>query len=418
MDDQPREPLDPPVPDPVPPGRPRSRRRIYVAVAIILIALLAVLGYGRYRSTRQTPPAASAIYPEVPENVVFANQDQLKNLTIEPVAAREFTVEREVTGKVGFNEDHLTPVFPAYSGRVVAVLATKGQFVRKGQPLLVVESPDYVAAQTDLTNARADVDKAAVNLQTAEANVDRACRLFAQDAIAEKELQSDQSALALAQAELRRALSALAVAQSKLMIFGKTPSDVARLNAFVDCTLTITAPIAGTIVDRQVGPGQILKTDSTTPLFQISSLSTLWVHGDVFESDLPNIRSGAPVEISVESYPKQVFPARVSFISPTVDLATRTVHVRCEVNNPNGLLKPDMFARMKIIAAARKSVPVIPASAIVARGENSFVLVEEAPGRFRKRKVEIGYEVDGSVMINSGLKVGERIVTKGAVLLL
>jgi membrane fusion protein, heavy metal efflux system len=418
MDDQPREPLDPPVPDPVPPRRPRSRGRIYVAVAIALIALLAVLVYGRYRSTRRAPPAASAISTEVPENVVFANEDQLKALTIEPVAAREFTVEHEVTGKIGFNEDRLTPVFPAYSGRVVAVLGAKGQFVLKGQPLLVVESPEYVAAQTDLTNARADVDKAAVNLQTAQVNFDRACRLFAQDAISEKDLQGDRSALALAQAELRRALAALAVAQSKLMIFGKTPGDIAMLNAFVDRNLTITAPIAGTIVDRQVGPGQILKADATTPLFQISSLSTLWVRGDVFESDLPNIRLGAPTEIRAECYPNRVFSARVSFIDPTVDSATHTVHVRCEVDNRNGLLKPNMFVRMKIIAAAKQSVPVIPASAVVARGGNSLVLVEEAPGRFRKEKVEIGQEVDGSVMINSGLKVGERIVTKGAVLLL
>src|SRR5215471_18815621 len=202
------------------------------------------------------------------------------------------------------------------------------------------------------------------------------------------------------------------------MTFGKTPGDIAMLNAVVDRALTIAAPIAGTIVDRQVGPGQILRADATTPLFQISSLSTLWAQGDVFESDLPNIRLGAPVEIRAECYSNKVFSARVSFIDPTFDSRTRTDHVRCEVNNRNGLLKPDMFVRMKIIAAAKQSVPVIPASAVVASGENSLVLVEEAPGRFRKRKVEIGPEVDGSVMIKSGLKVGERIVTKGAVLLI
>jgi len=418
MDDQPGEPVDPPAPDPGPPGRPRRRRRLPVAGAIVLIALLGGLIYWRYRSTRQAPPPESAAQSKVPEDVVFADENQLKNLTIEPVAARDFTIDREVTGKVGFNENRLTPVFPAYSGRVVEALATKGEAVRKGQPLLVVESPDYVAAQTDLANARADADRAALNLSAAAVNVERSRRLFAQDAISKKDLQSNESAFALAQAELRRATAALAVAQSRLLIFGKTPGDIARLNAVVDRTLTIAAPIAGTVVDRRVGPGQILRTDTPTPLFQISSLSTLWVHGDVFESDLPNIRLGAPAEIRVESYPKKVFPARVSFIDPTVDPATRTVHVRSEVNNPNGLLKPDMFARMKIIAAARKSVPVIPTSAVVARGENSFVLIEEAHGRFRKRKVEIGHEVDGSVMINSGLKVGERIVTKGAVLLI
>src|SRR5215510_4596656 len=418
MDDQPGEPVDPPVSDSGPPRRPRRRRRLFVAGAIILIALLGALIYWRYRSTRQAPPPEGAVQSKIPEDVVFADENQLKNLTIEPVAARDFTIDREVTGKVGFNENRLTPVFPAYSGRVVEALATKGEAVRKGQPLLVVESPDYVAAQTDLANSRADADRAAVNLSSAAVNVERARRLFPQDAISKKDLQSNESAFALAQAELRRATAALAVAQSRLLIFGKTPGDIARLNAVVDRTLTIAAPIAGTVVNRQVGPGQILRTDAPTPLFRISSLSTLWAHGDVFESDLPYIRLGAPAEIKVESYPKKVFPARVSFIDPTVDPATRTVHVRSEVNNLNGLLKPDMFARMKIIAAARKSVPVIPTSAVVARGENSFVLIEEAHGRFRKRKVEIGHEVDGSVMINSGLKVGERIVTKGAVLLI
>ena len=391
---------------------------MYVVIAVIALALLAGLIYWRYRSTRQTPSPTSAAQSNIPKDVVFADENQLKNLTIEPVAARDFTIDREVTGKVGFNENRLTPVFPAYSGRVVESLVSKGQVVRKGQPLLVIESPDYVAAQTDLTTTRADVDKAAVNLKTAEVNAERSRRLFAKEAISKKDLQSSEAALALAQAELQRAQAGLTVAQSKLELFGKTAGDISKLQAGADRRVTIAAPISGTVVDRQVGLGQILNPDAPTPLFQISNLSDLWAQGDVFESDLANIRLGARAEISVESYPNRIFPARVSFINPTVDPVTRTIHVRCEVRNSGGLLKPDMFAKMKIIAAARQSVPVIPSSAVVARGENSFVLVEEAPGRFRKRRVEIGHEVDGSVMINSGLKAGERIVTKGAVLLL
>jgi len=416
MDDQPGEPVDPPVPDSGPPRRPRRRRRLFVAGAIILIALLGALIYWRYRSTHQTPPAIGV--EEVPPNVVFATEDQLKNLTIEPVAARDFTVDRDVTGRVGFNEDRLTPVFPAYSGRVVEALATKGQFVRMGQPLLVIESPDYVEAQNNLAVARGDLDRATVNLKTAQVGAERARRLFTYEAISKKDLQSSEAALALALGELQRSRGALRVAQARLELFGKTAGAVRRLKAGADRRITIFSPISGTVVERQVGPGQVVKPDATAPLFQISDLSDLWVHGDVFESDLARIRLGAPAKISVESYPDRVFPARVSFINPTVDPVTRTVHVRCRVSNPRGLLKPEMFARMTIIAAAKQSVPVIPASAVVGSGEISFVLVEEAPGRFRKRKVEIGYEVDGSVMIKSGLKVGERIVTKGAVLLI
>src|SRR5262245_1672439 len=341
MDDQPREPVEAPVPDPVPDSRPRSRRRMYVYIAFLAVALLAgLIYYRRYRSTRQITSPTSAVQSNIPKDVVFADESQLKNLTIEPVAARDFTIDREVTGKVGFNENRLTPVFPAYSGRVIEALATKGEKVSLGQPLLVVESPEYVAAQTDLATARGDVDKAAVIMKTAEVNADRARRLFAQDAVSKKDLQAGEAELALAQAEQRRALTALGVAQSRLLVFGKTLSDINMLKAVVDRNLTIVAPIAGTIVDRQVGPGQILKPDTTTPLFQISDLSELWVHGDVFESDLPNIKLGARAEIRVESYPKSVFPARVSFINPTVDPVTRTVHVRCEVSNPRERLKP------------------------------------------------------------------------------
>jgi membrane fusion protein, heavy metal efflux system len=416
MDDHPEEPFGPPVPDSGPPRRPRRRRRLLVAGAIVLIALLGGFIYWRYLSTRQAPPAKGV--EEVPPNVVFANEDQLKNLTIEPVAARDFTVDRDVTGRVGFNEDRLTPVFPAYSGRVVEALATKGQFVNKGQPLLVIESPDYVEAQNNLAIARGDLDRAAVNLQTAQVSAERAQRLFTYEAISKKDLQVSEAALALALSEFHRSRGALRVAQARLELFGKTAGAVRRLKAGADRHITIASPISGTVVERQVGPGQVVKPDAPAPLFQISDLSDLWVHGDVFESDLARIRLGAPAKISVESYPDRVFPANVTFINPTVDPVTRTVRVRCRVSNPRGLLKPEMFARMTIIAAAKQSVPVIPASAVVGSGDISFVLVEEAPGRFRKRKVEIGHEVDGSVMIKSGLKIGERIVTKGAVLLI
>src|SRR5262249_39216757 len=146
-------------------------------------------------------------------------------------------------------------------------------------------------------------------------NVERSRKLFAQDAISKKDWQNNESALALAQAELRRAMGAFAVAQSRMMIFGKTPADVAALNAVVDRVLGIAAPIDGTVVDRQVGPGQVIRPDMSRPLFQISSLSMLWAQGDVFESDLPNIHIGAPAEIYCDSYPKQVFPARISFIN-------------------------------------------------------------------------------------------------------
>src|SRR5581483_5880593 len=134
-----------------------------------------------------------------------------------------------------------------------------------------------------------------------------------------------------------------------------------------DSRVEIRAPFSGTIVERKVGPGQFVKLDAQDPLFTISDLSTLWVQADVYESFLANVRVGEPVSITVAAYPNRVFRAHVSFISPTVDPATRTVHVRCVVQNAGNLLKPEMFAKIKLGAAIPQALPVVPTGAIVAQ---------------------------------------------------
>jgi cobalt-zinc-cadmium efflux system membrane fusion protein len=391
-----------------------SRRHVYVVIAVVMIAIFAGMVLWQHYAV---PPKEAAKGTEVPAatDVVQVDESQMKNLVVEPVTVREMNVNRVVTGKVGFNEDRLTPIYPGYTGRVVEVLANKGDVVSRGKPLLIVESPEFVAAQNDLAQARADVDKAAVNLKTAQASVERARNLFAQEAISKKDLQDAESGLVLAQGEQQRSQAELRVSEAKMGLFGKEPGEINELKAG-DSRVTISAPIAGTIVDRQVGPGQIIRPDAANPLLQISDLSVLWVQADIFESDLASIRLGSPVEISVESYPNRKFSARISYIDPRVDPTTRTVHVRCQVNNPGGVLKPDMFAEVKI-NSTRRPVPVVPSSAVLAVGDKTMVLVEETPGHFRRTPVRVGDEVNGTVIVQDGLKAGERVVTQGALLL-
>jgi RND family efflux transporter MFP subunit len=152
-------------------------------------------------------------------------------------------------------------------------------------------------------------------------------------------------------------------------------------------------------------------------LFLISNLATVWVLADVFESYLAAIRIGQPVQITVPAYPERRFPARISFINPTVDPETRTVRVRCLVPNPGGLLKPEMFAHVDIGAATPQPEPVVPTGAIFTQGEESFVFVEEAPKQFRLRPVKAGRAVDGYTMIESGLKADERVAAGGVLLI-
>jgi cobalt-zinc-cadmium efflux system membrane fusion protein len=204
-------------------------------------------------------------------------------------------------------------------------------------------------------------------------------------------------------------------------LLGKTADEIARLESSppdeTDRKIVIRAPIGGTVVDRKVGSGQYIKPDSQDPLYLISDLSSLWITADIYETDLPNVHVGAPVDIRLAAYPDRDFPAKIFAINPTVDSATRTVKVRCVVPNPGGLLKPEMFARIRVGDAVKQKVVTVPSNAILTEGERSHVLVEESAGHFRRREVKSGREVDGNTVVESGLRPGDRVVTSGVLLL-
>lgn len=406
----------------------RSAWKSRFLVVAVLLAIAAIGGvYWSRLSAHQVEKKAADVQasatPEaaIPPDIVVAEEKELKQITIEPVVEKQIAVEHETTGKVAFNEDRMTPVFAPYAGRVVEVLANKGVIVQAGQPLLIVESPDFVTAQNDLSAAHAEVDKSRIALDAAQKVVDRLRLLHQREAIATKDLQVAEVDLARAREELNRDEAAVAVAKNKLALFGKDAPEIddieKHLTEKLDRRIVIRAPIGGTIVERKVGPGEFVKPDMPEPLFLLSDLSTLWVMADVQESVLPHIRIGAPVQISTAAFSDRYFPARISFINPTVDPATRTVHVRCVVPNRGNVLKPEMFAKIKIGAASQQPIPAVTSSAIIALNNANYVLVEQSHARFQRRAVKTGREVDGYTTIEEGIKSGERVVTKGVLLL-
>jgi cobalt-zinc-cadmium efflux system membrane fusion protein len=158
------------------------------------------------------------------------------------------TVDRNATGRVGFNEDRLTPVFTPYAGRVLELLVNKGASVGKSQPLVILESPELVVAQNDLASARSDLAKAKIGLDTAQIVAARARRLHEQEAIATKDLQQAEADLNRAQDEHRRAQVGLAAVENRLSLFGKDPKKE-NLRRFAGLPGGGQAPIASTIVD-------------------------------------------------------------------------------------------------------------------------------------------------------------------------
>jgi cobalt-zinc-cadmium efflux system membrane fusion protein len=397
----------------------KKRRGTFGIAAAILVIAAAVFVFTRRPTPAAEPETAKA--DAVPAGLIEATGEQLNQIRVEPVREQTIDVNLEATGRVGFNEDRVTPVLAPYPGRVLELLASTGDVVKAAQPLLVIESPDIISAVNDLAEARTNVDKSRIALDIAEKSVERARRLHAQEALATKELQSAEAELARAQEDYRRAESSVSVVRNRLALLGKTADEIARLESSppgeTDRKIVIRAPIGGTIVDRKVGSGQYIKADSQDPLYLISDLSSLWITADIYETDLPNVHVGAPVDIRLAAYPDRDFPAKIFAINPTVDSATRTVKVRCVVPNPGGLLKPEMFARIRVGDAVKQKVVTVPSNAILTEGERSHVLVEESAGHFRRREVKSGREVDGNTVVESGLRPGDRVVTSGVLLL-
>jgi cobalt-zinc-cadmium efflux system membrane fusion protein len=400
-------------------SKPISRR--YAGIGAVGLAAVLVVAFVVRRQEARPAETAAATESRPTTDSIEASPDQLKQIRVEAVRDQIVEMELETTGKVGFNEERLSPVFAPYNGRVLEVLANKGDTVKAGQTLLVIESPDLVSTVHDLAEARADQDKSKITLDIAEKAAERARNLHSLEALATKELQAAESDVARAREDYRRATSAVAVIRNRLSLFGKTEDEIRAfeesLTDQIDRRIEIRAPLAGTIVDRKVGPGQYIKPDTPDPLFTIGDLSSVWINADVYEANLPEIRIGAPATITIAAYADRQFPARIAAINPTVDPSTRTIHVRCSVANSEGLLKPEMFASIRIGHAAKHKVPTVPSTAVLTQGLNSFVLKEESEGLFRRQPVKSGRELHGYTVIEQGLAENDRVVTSGALLL-
>jgi len=400
----------------------QTRRRSYTVVAIIALVVVVIVGFlVRRQEARTEITEAATTAPKPSPDTVEATPEQLRQVRIEPVRQLEMALDLETTGKVGFNEDRMTPVFAPYGGRVLEVLANKGDVVQPGQPLLVIESPDLVSTVHDLAEARADAEKAKIAVEVSDKAAARGRNLHSLDALATKELQAAESELARAREDDRRATAAVSVVRNKLFFFGKNGDEIRQLEESVDGEfdqrVTIRAPLGGTIVDRKVGPGQYVKPDTPDPLYLIDDLSSVWVNADIYETHLRDAHVGAPVTIAVAAYPERTFPARIAAINPTLDPATRTIRVRCAVPNPNGLLKPEMFANIRIGNTQKKKVAAVPSTAVLTQGADSFVLRQEAPAKFHRQQVKPGLESHGLTIIEDGLAENDRVVTTGALLL-
>lgn len=327
-------------------------------------------------------------------------------LQLDPEAARRAGVKVErlelaeyadmlaAFGTVAANRNSFARVTPPVAGRLLRINVDLGARVEAGAPLAVLESPELAEARTSFRQNQTELD-------LARANLDRARKLAVDASIAQKDLLR-------AQADHERARAALAAAEAKLATLGVEATAPAGMSP---AHLTVTAPLAGTIVERTAVLGEYAQ--AYQPLFAVADLSTVWVETNLYDRDLAQVAIGAPATMTVSAYPERRFDGKVTYIGNIIDKDTRTTMARIEVANADGALKPGLFANVAIRTARHRPALRVPEEALVLLQGQMTAFVAEGGG-FVPRPVEIGDRNGGMVTVKSGLEAGDKVVVSGA----
>jgi RND family efflux transporter MFP subunit len=317
--------------------------------------------------------------PQATGNEIRVSNEKVQRLGVrtEAVALRELTQTVRAVGTVQIDEQRIHTVAPKFEGWIERLhVATTGQPVARGQPLMEVYSPDLVTAQQEY-------------------------------GIAARSLEAVKDAGEEMQASMRQLKAA---ALTRLRNWDISDRELERLEreGTMRRTVTLYSPVTGVVIEKPALKGMRFMPGEA--LYQISDLSSLWVLADVFEQDLGLVRPGQAASISVNAYPGRSFKGKVAYFYPTITPDTRTGKVRIELNNPGGLLKPAMYATVELAAGPARKALAVPRSAVIDSGVRRVVLVQLGEGRFEPREVKLGMPADEYFEILEGIKQGEEVV--------
>jgi len=366
------------------------------AGALLVGAALGAAACGRSSGAKPADAQAAAL---------GLTETQRARIHVAPVTRASFRPTVEVSGTVAFDGDHSTQVLAPISGPVTRVLVEPGARVEAREPLALVASPDFGA---DLAAYRKAQAAAANALRIAA----RDSALYANDALARQDLEQAQTEASSALADRDAALDQLGA----IGVDSVTIDAIRENRPFQVMQGIIRAPIAGTVVERLITPGQLLQA-STTLCFTIAQLSTVWVMANVFETDLPDVRVDDSATI-VPTAGSQMFHGRVSYIGALVDPDTRATAARIITENRGEGLKKDMYVRVDIHSQRTRQGLLVPVSAVLRDAENlPFVFLVRPDSSFARSPVRLGARVGDQYEITSGLAPGDHVITEGGLFL-
>ena len=336
-----------------------------------------------------------------------ADSQRRLGIIVEPVAETALAVPLSVTGSVQPIESRVGHVRPLARGRVVDVLVRVGDRVAADQRLATFDNIEAGELATQYNTARAELARLRAQQVTLSRQVERNRKLVDIGAVPQKEYEASLGEQQQLQESIRGQESTLAGMDARLRRYGVTdPTATDRLMT------TIRAPFAGAVIKVSAGAGEVV--ESSGELFSIADLSHVQVQAQVYEKDLGRVQRGQLAAIRVDAYPDERFSGRIVSIGDTIDPQTRTTTVRCEVANPRGLLKLDMFAGVDLPTAVSAKALAVPSDAIQRIGDKAVVFVRISPTKFEPRVVELGRTAGSLTEVLHGLRVSDPVVTKGA----
>lgn len=378
-----------------------DRLRLCAGFAVLAM-LLGAVGCGN--KSEEAPPDKPPP-PGGSSGLVSLTAEEFSRAVLEvvPVVRGTLPVSHEFPATVQANQNELAEVTTLIRGRVVKVHVDVGADVKKNALLATLHS-------TDLGVAEGAYLKAAARLHEAELTYERARDLHQHKAVSLAELQRREAEMKTARAEFNEA-------RNRLELLGVSRQEIERLDRehTIKADVPLRAPFDGRIIMRNITRGEVVETDQK--LFTVADLSDVWVVANVPEKDVQLIRKDQPVEVIVSAYPHALFRGTVTYVGDVLDPATRTLRVRITVPNPEKLLKPEMFAVVRVHAPADSQTLAVPLAAVQNGPGGTIVFVRRTEREFEARPVKLGPEHGDMVIVREGLRAGEPVVAKGSFVL-
>lgn len=378
---------------------------------MLFVVCLALASCAKKEAAEAVKPERAGDEAHAEKHIEEANVVELSaeaqrraGLGIEEVKPGKVEVQIKATGTVQPIDSRIVHLRPLARGRVMQVLARIGDRVEKDQVLAHFDNIEAGELSSQIDAARAELQRIRIQLANSRRQAERARNLLEVGAVPAKEYEAAESDARALEEAVRAQQSTLAGLETRLKRFGASFNGDASLT-------TIRAPFAGVVIKTEAAPGDVI--DSGSILFSVADLSRVYVEAQVYEKDLGRIRINQPAFITVDTYAGEVFEARVTAIKDILNPQTRTAAVRCELANPGGKLKLEMFANLAIPTTDTHMALTVPSEAVQTINRRQVVFIRKADLHFEAREVQV--LGDGARLeISGGLKEGEPVVVKGA----